>query len=1754
MSVSIEMPVEDEEREGLTESDSPRPTATASHHHLKSTVMALQATEELEELHHALQNPMLEHSSEYVVNMWKVYQHLVVGRKTKAGVYYLVWYLAYMMYIVWVLGHLPVPAVMLQHQEAVTDLLLGEEFDAETTHIYKSYYDVMTVEEMWQWAQGPMAAALLVDGAPDGKMDAIVGTNWLLGPVRIRLERSVDYPTQETCNRTLTQAFGPSMGKKLMGRGIQCTSEFRTDNPSTWHGSPFLDLSTPLVTLGTCSDACASATASRAACESAAAGECLYTPAEGSNAATCRAPEDCAEWGGDLDSCEGSNSCTFAKRSFIDAFPQWVEAQRSGKCFKGDCTRAYCCSVAGCFDDADQQLESIQKTGEDDDHACSIAARSANLTWNPQESYKSTVKSDTTTSDNLWAQRRNFGDGGYHIDLPGDSETMVPMLQALEELGFADQFARSVDFQFVLINPNNFTLSGRTSSQNPVTVVSVELNFRFSASGFLSKYDRIQAVQLKPFHFVFGSTEGSDDDSTFIQLSLFFVPVVMILLELQELGEVGIKRYFSSGWNLFEVAYISVLVSAMNAITSYIDAESSFLKFYEDEASQDLYNDALPLRARYKETNKLIGLAAFVTVVKFLKYVRIFRSTTVMWNTMDKAKWQLLQYLVVMLVIVGAFALLSVMMWGYTSKTFHNIPTAVFALVRVSAGEGELDYEELKRGDASFTPIVFMSFVVFVAIIGMNLMIAIITDYYEDARSADHARKADTEWVRETFSSQDEYEDYYRGKGLWNEPVTDSILGAGDAWSSLHGTWNVKPIPKGCGPRKWDRGSREVQPLHDTQKYPFVLQRSSIVHIRYRVQSHEHTRGAEASDDPKDQKGSNTPVYPNSPEAFDEERERTKANPLPQALSCWMSATQLSQLQGIPYLELLKDPSIVVGGERKCISDLSRSELEHALTDFIKVSLLDLWNRYDKDHNGELNREELAQAIDGEMNKQLTHAQLEVLMTAMDTDKSGTITKEEFIAQLDQLDDRPSIFQLLHLSQTELQDRLRERLASALAAGTKNSIMSSLKPKPGDSIHLGTPSEGGIAGDMTLEFQKLMPVRRASKRDKLEVNREIHAAKQKLDDALLEGHKVGRCREHAEELIRKYGDEMDGAQLPDFLRRVKHCKSCAQAAESDLTIAECEEELQRLHEARGKLEGVERIMVFRVKQVDAWQKFRPMDVKSDDAAGQLAHKLKEAGLKNTSAGTEAMISLDQVLDVLVETLAPAMKHEWRHGNTLLEELLAKTEEQRHEYAERQGVADEKIQEANGEPRKLAEAILERQGDRPLDQEAWLAKKDQDGKTRRELIREQCTQAMKDMAEEEQRSKFNTSVEDTPAEKKQKEPLTELTNDNGNCDLRALVDIDSGHPKLSSVMILVLKTVQRIDALDAHTPLLEVDEDTDFGMKLSLQLQARLFVRQLSNVLQTFTRSTWRKYQRSISGKGLCSKMLQTILFPRHLLKIPLRFIFDHCYFHRKVEADIDSFLHDKCMAVSTHMPSNVSGSLKLEMDTFMSEHNSIRLSDFMYQLQYYRWKTKESSPLVQLRRLTHACLRKCVPGYCSQQLACLRKPMAKRYSILDEERAMEYLLFKYSDFIDRRRGSVPGAEYNSGGVLLHPTVLDILEQERDDAMKTKAEEEEELKKDLQKMFKEEVQVLASAVKKEIKEEVDALRAEVDQIKAQQAQAEAGQVKSSRTAEHANDAPPIAAETVPLEEPQTAKAKKKQKKKKEEAEDLVPESAPSEAQL
>ena len=43
-----------------------------------------------------------------------------------------------------------------------------------------------------------------------------------------------------------------------------------------------------------------------------------------------------------------------------------------------------------------------------------------------------------------------------------------------------------------------------------------------------------QAIQMSPFHFLFGTTAGDDDDNRLYLMMLFLVPVILIIQELRE--------------------------------------------------------------------------------------------------------------------------------------------------------------------------------------------------------------------------------------------------------------------------------------------------------------------------------------------------------------------------------------------------------------------------------------------------------------------------------------------------------------------------------------------------------------------------------------------------------------------------------------------------------------------------------------------------------------------------------------------------------------------------------------------------------------------------------------------------------------------------------------------------------------------------------------------------------------------------------------------------------------------------------------------------------------------------------------------------------------------------------------------------------------------------------------------------------------------------------------------------------------------
>ena len=92
-------------------------------------------------------------------------------------------------------------------------------------------------------------------------------------------------------------------------------------------------------------------------------------------------------------------------------------------------------------------------------------------------------------------------------------------------------------------------------------------------------------------------------------------------------------------------------------------------------------------------------------------------------------------------------------------------------------------------------------------------MVAIITDFYEEARDRRMEDDEFSQWAQDEFCGTGDHEDFYRGKGLWNCPATPTDAGtSGEAYQALCGRWTVKPVPDVGGPRRWDSDEKEVEP------------------------------------------------------------------------------------------------------------------------------------------------------------------------------------------------------------------------------------------------------------------------------------------------------------------------------------------------------------------------------------------------------------------------------------------------------------------------------------------------------------------------------------------------------------------------------------------------------------------------------------------------------------------------------------------------------------------------------------------------------------------------------------------------------------------------------------------------------------------------------------------------------------------------------------------------------------------------------
>lgn len=122
------------------------------------------------------------------LDMWNIYkknQNQDRQMHCCAALSYVIYWLLLMLQ----LGKMPNSVGLMKHQEAIEDLVLDEEFP--DVSFKKNFHDVMTEQEMWQWADGPLTAAFYPDDTTE-EPQPLLYSNVLVGSVQVRQARVGD--------------------------------------------------------------------------------------------------------------------------------------------------------------------------------------------------------------------------------------------------------------------------------------------------------------------------------------------------------------------------------------------------------------------------------------------------------------------------------------------------------------------------------------------------------------------------------------------------------------------------------------------------------------------------------------------------------------------------------------------------------------------------------------------------------------------------------------------------------------------------------------------------------------------------------------------------------------------------------------------------------------------------------------------------------------------------------------------------------------------------------------------------------------------------------------------------------------------------------------------------------------------------------------------------------------------------------------------------------------------------------------------------------------------------------------------------------------------------------------------------------------------------------------------------------------------------------------------------------------------------
>jgi len=552
------------------------------------------------------------------LNMWKVRLRFQRTQEFQMLVDFMLFIIYFFLLFYFVSTSFPEQTAFLQHQEAITDFILDEEFDASDVSNHKKCWDdVATLEEFYQWMNGPLHGALW-DG--DDSPVPMLDVNHLIGSIHIRQVRV---------------------------NNIACPNMSMLVNPG-----------------GTCQ----------------------------------------GKWEPTLD-------------------------------------RMYEYNKSATYD-------------------AETTAWNKNWAYTYHESFNTTLKSDPVFVPDLWGTAR-YKDGekgaGYSIDLPRNGTAWTEKVKEMEEKGFIDKNTRIVSVQFNLYNGNDFDLDDHRDSTTVRKGVDkgdaklddqflvTELRHVISESGSFAKYAWM--ISVRPMRTYFYALEETKKIVLFAFWLGWFV--MLFAKEIFYCSKQGFKQYFFRSeiafWNWYEIIFFGTCCQNFYRVYDFYLLSLHTLDqcSTKEAVSGDRFIDMHDFASAFIRVRRSIAVLVFLAWFKLFKYMTLSVKLNFLWRVVVGSGPMIAAFFVVYLILIFAFAFLCMFVFGWDSRDFHNVPSALFSTLRLSLGMLDFNYLDWKNTDPFWAPLVLTAIMFVMMLVVVNIFIAIVCEAFTEVKDESDKRQED---------------------------------------------------------------------------------------------------------------------------------------------------------------------------------------------------------------------------------------------------------------------------------------------------------------------------------------------------------------------------------------------------------------------------------------------------------------------------------------------------------------------------------------------------------------------------------------------------------------------------------------------------------------------------------------------------------------------------------------------------------------------------------------------------------------------------------------------------------------------------------------------------------------------------------------------------------------------------------------------------------------------------------------------------